>query len=74
MTKISTNHVECTIDGQDVAVTFQSPYRWRIFKDGQDVTSKFGHAKRGDSLPRNTSAWRAFHDAVDSTMKREFVA
>ncbi len=54
------------LDGREVEVVFRSPYRWRIYEHGEDVTKEFGHALRGEALPADTAEWRAFHAAVSA--------
>lgn len=49
------------ISGREVTVVFRSPYRWRIYDGGDDVTRAFGHALRGPSLPPHSEAWTSFH-------------
>lgn len=49
------------ISGRDVTVVFRSPYRWRIYDDGRDVTKEFGHTLRGETLPAHSAEWTAFH-------------
>ncbi len=64
MQRISGVTIACVIDGRGVEVVFRSPYRWRIYEADRDVTAEFGHARRGDTLPRETPQWQAWHDAV----------
>lgn len=49
------------IANRDVTIVFRSPYRWRIYDMGNDVTKEFGHALRGPTLPPHSSEWSAFH-------------
>jgi len=49
------------IANRDVTVVFRSPYRWRIYDNGKDVTKEFGHALRGPTLPEHSPEWYAFH-------------
>ena len=50
-----------TISGREVTVVFRSPYRWRIYDNGDDVTREFGHSRRGNTLPPHSKEWTDFH-------------
>lgn len=50
------------INGREVTVVFRSPYRWRIYDNGKDVTKTFGHSLRGYTLPPHSDEWKSFHD------------
>ena len=62
--RITGASVRTSLGGRTVDVVFRSPYRWRIYDGDRDVTSEFGHAKRGPSLPPHTVEWEAFHAEV----------
>lgn len=48
------------IANREVTVVFRSPYRWRIYDMGKDVTKEFGHSLRGPTLPAHSPEWLAF--------------
>lgn len=53
--------VRTVVSGRQVTVVFRSPYRWRIYDGGADVTREFGHSCRGETLPAHSEAWHRFH-------------
>jgi len=62
---------KANLRGRDVEVVFRSPYLWRIYENGADVTASFGHSLRGDPIPRDTPEWKAWHDEVEAGTYRQ---
>lgn len=54
--------VATVLDGRPVDVVFRSPYRWRIYEGGREVTREFGF----DGKPVYDARLNTFHDRVNA--------